>query len=410
MSTRANLQRRGTGTVKVEVIHNGSAEIRTNLRQPLFGTTGNDKTHIVEVRELLGDISETALTYKPTEYLFRIFGRHRNQDVHDDNGDFDYDSHFLGNTDDGAGNTEDNDGVVRVPRTEFEFRVPRVYSVQDLIWQTHKFLARVNVILQAAGWTTELTDGNGDVNGLIPGGVGTIEYLAGEVPIIGTTIGAALPGTLIRCIANAAGLIGFEGSAAFWDSFGIECSPYFQDKTGFPQILARTADDFNFAASVDIHDDWLPGQNTVVGRIFSAKSLYSTLEERDSVLVTSDIPIPHERNLVNGEDQTRFVFGHFDIRGKHSMKSGRDVNDFKMASTWFLEGTTAVARQIMDPPGSTGYCSLVLPSTIPSFNIRCMIRRRQWNFDTNQYETVELPMLTRDMDVMVMRLLFTLQQ
>ena len=64
----------------------------------------------------------------------------------------------------------------------------------------------------------------------------------------------------------------------------------------------------------------------------------------------------------------------------------------------------------MDPPGSTGYCSLVLPSTIPSLNIRCMIRRKRWNFTTDSYEVVEVPMLTEDRDVLVLRLLFTLQQ
>jgi hypothetical protein len=144
--------------------------------------------------------------------------------------------------------------------------------------------------------------------------------------------------------------------------------------------------------------------------MFSTKSLYNVLEERESILVTSDIPIPRERVLVNGVDTSRFVFGHFDIAGKRALMAGRDVVNIRLRDTWFIEGGSAVARQIMDPPGSNGYASLVLPSIVPSFNIRIMCRRKLWDFTKNSYSEVEVPLLKSSIDVAVIRLLFTLQQ
>ena len=50
--------------------------IRTNLTTSLFGTTGEQSTHIVEVRELMGDITEPMMSV-PSEkqFFFRVFGK-----------------------------------------------------------------------------------------------------------------------------------------------------------------------------------------------------------------------------------------------------------------------------------------------------------------------------------------------
>jgi hypothetical protein len=138
--------------------------------------------------------------------------------------------------------------------------------------------------------------------------------------------------------------------------------------------------------------------------------LFSNFEERRDVLVTSDIPIPIERHVINGEDRHRFVFGYFDLRGKHDLKSGIGVDNLSFDNLWSMGGPNVVGRQIMDSPMNTGFTTLVLPSTIPSFNIRVMLRRKRWNYETSTYEhNVEVPLLKNPSDTLILRLLFSSQ-
>ena len=96
MSTKINIKRPGTGLVKLEVAHNGTAPIRSNLRSSLFGTTGESQRHIVEVRELAASVSHSCLTVPTVPHVFfRIFGRHENTQVRVA-GAFNHAGHHLG--------------------------------------------------------------------------------------------------------------------------------------------------------------------------------------------------------------------------------------------------------------------------------------------------------------------------
>ena len=409
MSTRANLIRRGTGLVKVDVLHNGSETIRTNLRSSLFGTTGEKSTHVVEVRELTCDMTEPMLTVPKTkQFFFRVVGKNKNVDLRDEN--FRVSEFYLGESVVPGGVSANNGGIIGVPEDEFTFYVPSlVFCLQDFVWAFQKKCKRINEVLHSTGWNLVLGIAANHA-GMIDGGVGTAGY-NNIPPIIPSDPIPThlLPEPLLQLAFTGSGLLGFHGSATFWNSFAIQLSPYAQQLFGLPELLCRAGDVSGEDAST-VLAQWNPQLNAVGYTIFSTKSLYNTLEERESVLVTSDIPIPRERVLVNGEDTSRFVFGHFDIAGHRKLYAGRTVENIRLSDTWFLEGPSAVARQLMDPPGSNGFCSLVLPSIIPSFNIRIHCRRKQWNFETNTYSEVETPLLKSSIDCAVLRLLFTLQQ
>ena len=83
--------------------------------------------------------------------------------------------------------------------------------------------------------------------------------------------------------------------------------------------------------------------------------------------------------------------------------------DFKLKNEWWFEGTNTVGNVLMDGPKQTGYQSLVLPSIIPSINLHAVLRRKLYNFDTNSYGIVELPLLQADIDQFILRMTFTLQ-
>jgi hypothetical protein len=144
-------------------------------------------------------------------------------------------------------------------------------------------------------------------------------------------------------------------------------------------------------------------------RLPGTRNLFVSCEERETILVTSDLPLPPERNCSNSVDSLRYVFAHFDLAGIHQHNSGRKNTNLKLKDEWYFEGTNLVGNVLMDSPKQTGYQSLVLPSIIPSVNIRCRLRRKQYNFDTNKYDVVEVPLLQTDIDQFSMRLTFTLQ-
>ena len=101
--------------------------------------------------------------------------------------------------------SQNNLGVIRVPEDEFTFYVPsNVYCVQDLVWKIRKKCKRINEVLHAAGWNQVLGALLLDVNGMIDGGVGTVNYAANIPPIIpNDPITAALmPASLISCLLN----------------------------------------------------------------------------------------------------------------------------------------------------------------------------------------------------------------
>ena len=47
---------------------------------------------------------------------------------------------------------------------------------------------------------------------------------------------------LIEFQFQSSGVCRFQGSAQFWNSFGIWCSPYFRELTGFPELIVLTTE------------------------------------------------------------------------------------------------------------------------------------------------------------------------
>ena len=104
------------------------------------------------------------------------------------------------------------------------------------------------------------------------------------------------------------------------------------------------------------------------------------------------------------------MFGHFDIKGTHEHVTGRNMNNIDPSddNKWYLEGKNVVGNQVLDLPQQTGYSSLVLPSIMPSINLRALLRRKTWNFTTNKYSTEEVPLLQDELDQLICRVNFTL--
>ena len=408
MSTKINVKRPGTGLVKLEVAHNGTAPIRSNLRSSLFGTTGESQRHIVEVRELAASVSHSCLTVPTVPHVFfRIFGRHANTQVRVA-GAFNDVGHHLGERVHVPA-SQNNAGIVGITEAEFEMLVPHVYSIRDLLWIMQKKISRVNAILVANGWLSALGGLGADVDGVVDGGVGSLTY--GVDAIILPTDPVPVPNIpdarTIELLFDASGNLYFDGSTAFWNSFGIWCSPYFQHLTGFPELVVRTLNIFGEAGSVQADAFVAPALNTTDAFITGTENLYTKFEERESILITSDIPLPPERTFPG--DKLRYVFGHFDLKGVHNHTGGRTVTNGLITNSWYIQGTNVVGMQLMDSPKETGYASLVLPTILPSINVRALLRRKIWNFETNEHTVQEIPLLTSDIDQLILRMNFTLQ-
>ena len=418
MSTRANLIRRGTGIVKVDILHSGPESVRANLKTSLFGTTGEQSTHIVEVRELCADITEQMLSTPNTpQFFLRVFGKNNATLVRNAEGVFLDENFYLGERIHAGGSTNNN-GLIRVPEEEFTMYTPTsVYCIQDFLWKMRLKIVRINEVLHSAGWLQLLGDLNANVDGLIDGGVGTANYNA--VPPIhpilpSEPIDDEKVQDLLECVFTPAGKIGFKGSSVFWNSFGIQLSPYAQMLFGLPELLIRNEDESGeengTEALVPVGRRFGNFINDEDYTMMSTKSLYNTLEERISILVSSDIRQPYEQVLINGENSIRHIFGYFDMAGHRRLTAGRSVARSRFEEDWSIHGGSAVARQIMDPPGQYGFVSLVLPSIVPSFNIRINMLRKVWDFEKHTYSEQEVPLLKHPLDTAVIRLLFTLQQ
>jgi len=209
--------------------------------------------------------------------------------------------------------------------------------------------------------------------------------------------------------------IEFSGTAAFWNSFGIWCSPYFRKLTGFPELLVRSNNVFGEAASTDVGLNAghfiQPDSNTNAEpvSIRCSNNLLITCEERESILITSDIPTEPERNCTNGVPEVRFVLAHFDVKAQHEHITGSNYVSYKRDPEWYIEGKNVVGNLQMDSPKQTGFAALVLPTSLPSINIRALLRRQQFDFTTNEYKLVEVPLLQHDIDQLILRMNFTLQ-
>jgi hypothetical protein len=222
------------------------------------------------------------------------------------------------------------------------------------------------------------------------------------------------PEDVLSLEVTPGGYIGLRGTAEFWNAFFIQCSPYFRSLTGYPEILCRTVNVSGEVPSLQVAGapgQWIviPG-NTRAETFLASKSLFSTFEERKEILISSALPTPFERHITNNEEKHRFTLGYWHIRGFHETWTNRTVKNHSLNDEWSLENTTVVGKTVMDRPIQTGFNCLILPSSIPSLNIRAYLRRRQWNFETNRLEFREVPLMQNKEDLLTLRLIFTLQQ
>ena len=103
------------------------------------------------------------------------------------------------------------------------------------------------------------------------------------------------------------------------------------------------------------------------------------------------------------------IFAHFDIRSSN-YKTQQSIQNLQIQDDWSLKGDSISALQIMDSPLQEGHCFTVLPTMLASLNFHAVVRTRQFNFTTNEFEDVEVNLLQNADDLLIINLLFTLQQ
>jgi hypothetical protein len=374
------------------------------------------------MRELACTINHPSLTTHnqkgEPQILFRILGKHVNTQVrnNDEQNTVNIDGLYLGDRKNDVVKTTNN-GIKSVPEDEFNYYVPAAQSVQDFVWRLQRKLNRVSQVLEAAGWSNILTTEDGlGYDGFQPGSYGSAEYPANLPVIIPYADDHTGPEDFIELHLTCGGYLEFRGISLFWDSFVVWCSPLFRELTGFPELLGFDDDEFGETQFVDggtfgVLGEFLETFNDKESLSIQAdRTLFATFEQRRDILVTSDIPIPVERYVKDDQDTQRFILGFFDIRGHHETETGRDVRNLRFESSWSITGTNIMGRQICDQPGQVGFYSLVLPSNIPSFNVRVLLRRNRWDFEKNVYVEEEVSLLQNKTDWVVLRLVFTPQE
>lgn len=278
--SKINVKRPGTGLIKLEVQHQGTSDIRSNFRTSLLGTSGEKQRHIVEVREFVASISQSCLTASK-KVLFRVFGRHVGVNVRA-GGTFVDDNFYLGDRVFEGANSQNNVGVQHIPEDEFTFYVPVVHSVRDVVWKIQKKIARINTVLRANGWLQVLGNVAADVHGRLANSVGAVQ----NDPIIIPSVPTLLPQIAGNVYADEnliefqflnSGVAMFQGSAQFWNSFGIWCSPYFQELTGFPEFIMPTT----IGGVTSFDEQLLAGQFRAGGNVPPALNLAANFRSRN---------------------------------------------------------------------------------------------------------------------------------
>jgi hypothetical protein len=435
MATRVDIRRPAGGIVKVDFNHLGTDSIQASLNKTLLGSTGEDQTHVLEIRELAADISQhfclsTVNAQNESQYLFRIMGRYsQGYPLRDENGDVVYldfylgDRPFLGIA--GLPDTKINLGGLLPGTTNDFYSVfsPSSYSLNDALWNINQKVTRISNTINTLGWTDVIDAANH--NGYSDGGppIGTVGGAPGipvlQQPAIDYEDDEKAPEPVISLQVTPGGYLGIRGTAEFWNAFFVQCSPYFQYLTGFPEILCRTGDVSGEAGSLQVGGaagQWVVNANNARAFTFLSsagnhpKTIFSTFEERREIIISSMLPTPFERHVSNNEESHRFTLGYWHIRGFHETSSGRTMKSNALTDEWTLIGTTVVGKTLMDKPSQTGFNTLVLPSSIPSLQIRAFLRRKRWNFETDTMETVEIPLMQNPEDLLTLRLILTLQQ
>ena len=408
MSTRVNLKRPGTGLHKLNISYDGLNESRSNLRQPLLGTFAEDNRYVVEIKELVADLNSTNITFDKEQTLFYVFGKHRNQNVRNAGGQFIGDNHFIGVRQ--ATPMQNNNGVSLAFESEFVFKIPRTSSVKDLLFQMTKKIDRISDVLLCCGWTDVLGISS-EFDGLSPHSVGSLTVGTSPVFLDSDCFEriAQKPERLIELVINSKGNIGFKATSAFWNSFGIYCSPYFQRLAGFPELIVRDDDVFGEINSTNLNI-FSRELNEDGATLFATKNINITCEERQCVLIRCDIPIEPEFSCKNQDEMMEldYVFAYYEFE-HGTFLTGRSISNTSVSNQWFLESDNICGRYLMNRDQQTGAVGLLRHSMIPSVNFKAFLRRRLWNFATNEYEEVDEPLLKDKRDHLFAKIQFTLQ-
>jgi hypothetical protein len=329
-----------------------------------------------------------------------------------------YDNFFLGKRPI-PGGVLNLGNIPALPESAFIMYIPRVYSLVDLLFRLNRKVRRINDLLSAVGWAKDAGNIAVDQVGYA-GGIGTANPEQTIIPDPPDFDPNDLPDTLLELIVTPAGKIGFRGSDVFWDSFCIQCSPYFSELTGFPEILMFSDNQFGIEHGTIEHfesifsDGNLFFENTEndeeVLEILSTKSLYQTAEERLEILLKSDLPVGLERQIVGGTESIRTILAHFDLKHATQYTTTRAINNFLLTDDWDIKGNTVCGLQIMDSPLQTGHVFNCRPSTIPSLNFFAWLRRRVYDFQKKEYTTQEIPLLQNREDILNISLIFALQK
>jgi hypothetical protein len=266
----------------------------------------------------------------------------------------------------------------------------------------------ISKLLNAIGWDDTLGDIGQDRDGVVAG-VGTLNPTHWSLDIDG------LPESdLLSFRFTSGGLCSFRGTAEFWSSFGIEISPYFQELTGLPHFLMWDADNFGYDLSLSPvvagERYFINGANVEIHENFGTRSLFQTCEERQEIIVYSDIPLPAEDRVENLKHSKRLLLAHFDIKNAVDYRSERHIANYLLSDNWNIIAPAICPFQEFDKPSQLGHVFNVLPSELASLNFRAMIVRRTFNFTTNSYEQTEEPLMTRPADLMRIKLVFSVQQ
>ena len=196
----------------------------------------------------------------------------------------------------------------------------------------------------------------------------------------------------------------------FSNSFAVWVSPLLRELTGWPELLCYTADVFGEAAALDGAGWEGDPDNEATNNFWSTKTLQETFDERLNLLLTSDLPVPIERSVEDGQDKHRFVISEFAIRKQHDFKCSQSSYFDKITYDWALSSSITNARQVIVKPHEHGFQTMVLPSIIPSFNFRCVVRRKVWDYVENKYTIQEVPLMTHPHDTFSLKMIFSSQE
>jgi hypothetical protein len=308
-----------------------------------------------------------------------------------------------------------------VPQHEFEFNVPTVYCYQDFVSRVSRKLNRISWVLSKVGWLDDAGNLGADVAGNIPGGVGQAGHgvLSPIIEDYDNEDIDDLTGISLQILPS--GYWSFQFTNTFANSFGVWCSPLFRYLTGFEELLVYSGNTFGEVAATAVAGgfsgtfqpvgnwNFLVATTTPLIDRFSTKSLQNTFDERGTLVLRSDLPIPLQQHVQNEVTQHRFMVAEFDIHELHRSKIEVNSTLTKFGGYGLSGGVGGGILSIVKP-NEHGFVTMILPSVIPAFNFTVYLRRKVWDTTTNKYSTQLVNCHDNDSDTFQIKLLFSTQE